>query len=398
MSYGIMRAIKIKGGADVAGAEIHNLRKKDSRTNPDIDREKSSQNYSIGSYDKNKSFNVRIDEQIKVRYKGSRAIRKDANKCVELLFTSDKPFIDSLDKEQEKVFFQDCYNFTVKHFGGQENIISDVVHLDEVGAAHMHIDVVPLTADGRLSAKDFLGGKKELQKLQDSFFTEVGKKWGLERGSRANLDLGERGRKHLTTPELKVHTEDEIKKLMQQKKTLVAQNKQLKEQNAKEQKALSLNKKKVAVLNDELKVLLDEKAKASVIKGSGFIAALKGEETVTYHKNTLESTQAIGTDAWQHNRDTTEKLERIIDEAAALAEKKKQIEPLHREAVVARNEAVRLQKAQERLIQEKGEELAANLFRGLKKQIMGFLRHRYPQVAQELDVFIRQKQEHDRSL
>lgn len=105
---------------------------------------------------------------------------------------------------------------------------------------------------------------------------------------------------------------------------------------------------------------------------------------MTYHKNSLEQTQAIGTNAWQHNRDTTSKLERIVDEAAALAEKKKQIEPLHREAVAARNEAVRLQKDQERLIQEKGEELAANLFKGFKRQIMGSLEQHYPQAAQFL--------------
>lgn len=395
MSYGIMRAAKVKGGSDVAGMEIHNLRKKESRSNPDIDRKKTGENYSIGSYDKRKSFNARIDDQIKERYKGSRAIRKDANKCVELLFTSDKPFMDSLTKEQEQAFFKDCYDFTARHFGGHENIISDTVHLDEIGAAHMHIDIVPLTADGRLSAKDFLGGKKELQELQDSFYAEVGKKWGLERGSRANLEKGEHGRKHLTAPELKAQTEAEVKKLMQQKKAWAVQLKQVKEETAKEQKTLDLTKKKAAVVNDELKVLLDDKAKASVIKGSGFMAALKGEDTVTYHKSTLESTQAIGTDAWQRNRDTTEKLERIVDAAAALAEKKKQIEPLHREAEAARNEAVRLQKSQERLIQERGEELAANLFKDFKRQIMGFLEQHHPQAAQHLQQQF-QKQNHSR--
>lgn len=216
MSYGIMRAAKVKGGADVAGMEMHNLRKKESRSNPDIDRSRSDRNYSIGSYDGNMSFNARIEQQIRERYKGSRAIRKDANKCVELLFTSDRDFMDSLNPEQERAFFKDCYDFTARHFGGQENIIADVVHKDEIGAAHMHIDFVPLTADGRLSAKDYLGGKKELQELQDSFFEEVAKKWGLERGSRANLDAGERGRKHLTPQELKAQTEAEAAELLQE--------------------------------------------------------------------------------------------------------------------------------------------------------------------------------------
>ncbi|MCM1225116.1 MAG: plasmid recombination protein [Lachnospiraceae bacterium] len=388
MSYGIMRAAKVKGGADVAGMEMHNLRKKESRSNPDIDRGRSDRNYSIGSYDGNMSFNARIEQQIRERYKGSRAIRKDANKCVELLFTSDRDFMDSLNPEQERAFFKDCYDFTARHFGGQENIIADVVHKDEIGAAHMHIDFVPLTADGRLSAKDYLGGKKELQELQDSFFEEVAKKWGLERGSRANLDAGERGRKHLTPQELKAQTEAEIKAMQQEKRKMAAQIKQAKAEAAEQQKELQRTKKKVDAANQELKLILDEKAQASVIKGSGFMAALKGEETVTFHKNMLERTQAIGTEAWQHHADAVKVLEKIIDEKDALKDMKKKIEPLHQEAAAARNEAVRLQKAQERLIEERSDKLTASLFERYKKQIMGYLEQHHPQAAQGLNEFL----------
>lgn len=64
-----------------------------------------------------------------------------------------------------------------------------------------------MTADGRLSAKSILGGKKELQQLQDDFFVEVSQRWGLERGNRADLDNpDDRPRKHLFVAELKEKT------------------------------------------------------------------------------------------------------------------------------------------------------------------------------------------------
>lgn len=205
MSYAIMRAIKVKAASDVVGCEIHNERLKDhSNSNPDIDFEKAKDDYSIGTYGAER-YNQRIDREIKERYTGKRAIRKDATRCIELMFTSDDDFFKGLTPEQEKAYFKDCYEFAVEHFGGRANIIGDRVHKDEK-TPHMHLDIVPLTADGRLSAKEFLGGKKELQALQDKFYEEVGKKWGLDRGSRADLEQGESGKRHKSTQELKAET------------------------------------------------------------------------------------------------------------------------------------------------------------------------------------------------
>ena len=127
-------------------------------------------------------------------------------RCVELMFTADKSFFDGLTPEQEKEYFRNCYDFVADHFGGRANIVADKIHKDEK-TPHMHLCLVPLTKDGRLSAKDFLGGKKELQQLQDAFYNEVSSKWGLERGNRADLEHGESGRRHKTTGELKLETE-----------------------------------------------------------------------------------------------------------------------------------------------------------------------------------------------
>ena len=58
----------------------------------------------------------------------------------------------------------------------------------------MHLSFVPLTADGRLSAKDILGNKKKLTWWQDEFWKHMVKKWpDLERGESAS----ETGRTHI---------------------------------------------------------------------------------------------------------------------------------------------------------------------------------------------------------
>lgn len=200
MSIAIMRVQKVKGASGVAGTQIHNRREREhSNTNPDIDHQRSNNNYSIKST--SGSFNQFITQRITAGYKGSRAIRKDAVLMCDALFTSDQEFFSTLPPERQREFFQTCYDWAIRRWGS-DNIISAVVHLDET-TPHMHLDFVPLTKDGRLSAKSVLGGQKELQQLQDDFFEKVGKQYGLERGNRANIDAGERGQVHLTTKEAK---------------------------------------------------------------------------------------------------------------------------------------------------------------------------------------------------
>ena len=59
---------------------------------------------------------------------------------------------------------------------------------------HMHLSFVPLTKDGRLSAKDIVGNKKKLTWWQDRFWKHMVRKYpDLERGESAS----ETGRTHI---------------------------------------------------------------------------------------------------------------------------------------------------------------------------------------------------------
>ena len=122
---------------------------------------------------------------------------------------SDKTFFDKLSKMQRYIFFENCAKFFAERYG-EENIISAVVHLDET-TPHMHLNLMPITSDGRLCSKQ-LFDKPQLQKLQTDFYEEVGKKYGLHRGKEGSQ------RKHLSTAEFKA------KKIIEQAEAIRHEN------------------------------------------------------------------------------------------------------------------------------------------------------------------------------
>ena len=96
MSFGICRVQKIKGAAGVVGLQLHNRREREhSNSNPDIDRSRSGLNYSLID-EQSINYNRLIDERLKQAYKGKKAIRKDAVKMCEMLFTSDGDFFSRI--------------------------------------------------------------------------------------------------------------------------------------------------------------------------------------------------------------------------------------------------------------------------------------------------------------
>ena len=194
MSYGICRVQKMTAPA-VKGIEIHDLREKEgcSHTNKDIDWSRSALNYDLCP-DQNRHFYGAVKRRI-AELQLPRAVRKDAVVMAQVLVTSDRAFFDALSKEQTERFFRDSYAFLSARFGA-DNVVSSIVHLDEK-TPHMHFNFVPVTADGRLSAKQ-LFTPASLRELQDAFIEQVGSKYGLERGK-----LGSDA-EHLDTLEYKI--------------------------------------------------------------------------------------------------------------------------------------------------------------------------------------------------
>ncbi len=181
MSYAVVHMQKIKSPA-LKGMQIHHQRERESKTNPDIDEERSEQNYDLAN-DENIDFNKRVNEIIESQKTGTRKTRKDAVLVNELLITSDKDFFERLDPAEQDRFFEESYKLLAERYGKQ-NIAYAKVHKDEK-TPHLHLGVVPMR-DGRLQGKNVFN-RQELLWMQDKFPEHMrGKGFELERGEKGS--------------------------------------------------------------------------------------------------------------------------------------------------------------------------------------------------------------------
>ena len=194
MSYCIMRLEKRKAN-NIIGMQIHNDRATENHSNEDIKKELSYLNYNLIECP---SYKKKINDELAKRYKVNKSLRKDANLCVEVIFTSDKDFFDKLTPEQERLYFEKSLEF-LKEFAGEKNVISATVHKDET-TPHLHAVFMPLTDDGRLNYKDFINTKYDLIDLQDKYHKKMTEFFPeLERGKSSE----ETQRKHLSIEQYK---------------------------------------------------------------------------------------------------------------------------------------------------------------------------------------------------
>lgn len=191
VSYSIIRVEKIKGAVNTTGIQKHVQRENNNYGNQDIQHELTHENYDLIRDDEKINFNEEIEKKIEENYTVNRAIRKDAVKHIDGIVTSDKEFFDGLTLEQTREYFEDSLEF-IKDEYGEENILYATVHMDEA-TPHMHFGFVPITKDGRLSAKEMLGNKKAFTELQDRYNRFVNERgYKLERGESKHIT----GEKH----------------------------------------------------------------------------------------------------------------------------------------------------------------------------------------------------------
>ena len=187
LQYAIMRFAKYKG-PEITNIEAHNERRKEKyASNSDIDLTRSKQNFHL--IEPPQRYRAEAERQIQAA--GCRT-RKDSVRVVEVLFTATPDFFQDKKLPEVRRYFEEALRF-LEQYQAKETIISAVVHMDEK-TPHMHLSFVPLTADGRLSAKDIVGNKKKLTWWQDKFWEHMVAKYpDLERGESAS----QTGRDHI---------------------------------------------------------------------------------------------------------------------------------------------------------------------------------------------------------
>ena len=185
--YAILRFAKYKG-PEIGHIESHNERTKEKyASNPDVDTSRSHLNFHLVTPQRK----YRAEAEKQIAEAGCRT-RSDSVRVVEALVTASPEFFKGKKKGEIKAYFQEALGFIQEH-QDPKTIISAVVHMDEK-TPHMHLCFIPLTADGRLSAKEIVGNKKKLTQWQDRFWEHMVKKYpDLERGESAS----ETGRDHI---------------------------------------------------------------------------------------------------------------------------------------------------------------------------------------------------------
>lgn len=175
VGYAVVHMMKIKSGA-VGGIQSHNNREHEPKTNPDVDMSRSEDNYDLIPCD---NYKRSIKEKLSNLVESSRAVRKDAVVVCNFIVTSDNETMDALGADRQREFFQDSVKWFSDRYG-TDRVLNATVHMDET-TPHLHIGVMPITQDGRLSAKAIFT-KTEMKAIQTEFARDVGEKYGLERG------------------------------------------------------------------------------------------------------------------------------------------------------------------------------------------------------------------------
>ena len=194
--------------ADVAKVQEHNEREKDSYSNQDIVPERTALNVH---------FKSPTDDYVKMFEQmeqdgviSTRGLKPDAVKYGELIFDVNSAyFYNHGGYEFAKQFYADAYKAAVEIVGGEQYILSAVMHADERNQAmsealgedvyhyHLHVVYIPVVE------KQIL--KSSYSVLQDDFFhfMRVAGYTDLERGERGSTE------EHLTVTQFKVQAEQQ---------------------------------------------------------------------------------------------------------------------------------------------------------------------------------------------
>jgi hypothetical protein len=176
----ICRVVKVKGTGSITGKSDHNYRHAEI-PNADPNRQHLNQEY----VNQHTRLGPAIEERLQKA--GITRMRHDAVKGMEFLLTASP---ERFNRDQTGQATEDYRNsqwvkanldFMQRQYGA--NLVAFTLHQDEK-TPHIHAVVVPITADGRLCAKE-LFNPKTLRQLQTDY-AQAMKPFGLERGTEGS--------------------------------------------------------------------------------------------------------------------------------------------------------------------------------------------------------------------
>ena len=295
----------------VGNTQQHNEREKDSYRNPDIIPQRTSWNVH---FKKPTASYTDLFAQLETAGTiSTRGLKPDATHYCELVFDVNSAYFDNHGGyEFAKQFYEDAYKAAVQIVGGEQYILSAVMHADEINRAmtealgrevyhyHLHVVYVPVVEkqilwSKRCKDKALVGtvketvmqvsrskkwaskpllddaGKPALQKngkpvlkksysvLQDNFFNF------MRAAGYTDIERGERGstEEHLTVTQFKVQREQE------RLGSLSAQIDQKEQHLTQTSKALSKKEKELAIVQKKTVITKDALIHAQDVESLG---------------------------------------------------------------------------------------------------------------------------------
>ena len=295
----------------VGNTQQHNEREKDSYRNPDILPHRTEWNVHFKK--PSASYTDLFAQMEAAGTISTRGLKPDATHYCELIFDVNSAYFDNHGGyEFAKQFYEDAYKAAVQIVGGEQYILSAVMHADEINRAmtealsrevyhyHLHVVYVPVVEkqilwSKRCKDKALIGtvketvmqvsrskkwaskplldesGKPVLQKngkpvlkksysvLQDNFFNF------MRAAGYTDIERGERGstEEHLTVTQFKVQREQE------RLGSLSAQIDQKEQHLTQTSKALSKKEKELAVVQKKTVITKDALIHAQDVESLG---------------------------------------------------------------------------------------------------------------------------------
>ncbi|MCO7177204.1 MobV family relaxase [Sporolactobacillus kofuensis] len=174
--------------SNLGGLQRHNQRETENHTNKDIKTELSYLNYDLINAEKI-SYPEKIKERIAAGVETNRAIRKDAVRVAGFIVSASPELFKDKPENEMRSYFEQATEFFKNRYGA-DNVVYAQVHMDET-TPHMHLGVVPITEDHKLSAKRIFN-RKELQNLQKDLPDYMQKQgFAVQKGQSKNKHLDE---------------------------------------------------------------------------------------------------------------------------------------------------------------------------------------------------------------
>ena len=257
MAFLVAHAEKFSIGA-CAGLGIHVDRKSEEHSNKNIDNTLSSENVQLVENYNNNLYGA-VKDRIREVYTGKKAIRKDAVATVGVVCSASSEFFENKSKAESVQYFKDCKEF-FENKVGKENIVCAKIHFDEK-TPHMHLYFVPLTSDGRLSAKEVCNREflRDMQRELPLYLQEKGH--DVERG------LEDSTNEHISKKKYEINLQraeidKQIQKILEEEKKLKEKKEKLTLEEEKlynlEQLMENVQERKSLLYKDKITVSMDK--------------------------------------------------------------------------------------------------------------------------------------------